>query len=171
MLDQFESPTQIWTCVNSIDVLLEGCKERLNEKALENFKKIDFIKMIQMNSPLLKDALYDMCKNLVTIFSSSLSILELDLRFIEYQLQSDNVEYELFDLWLYVLRTVEFENYPDLKAMCIDFFVSYFSILTQSGYLMKYSVLVSEILQEYILADMIPSILDQTTRQVAQFNL
>lgn len=111
--------------------------------------------MLTLDSPLLKDAIFDMCKNLISMFKGSASILEINFKLLDHNIQSC-IDYELFDLWLYVLRIFEFEDKPDAKQISALFLSSYYGILKECGLNHKYSVLVSEIIQEYILADMIP---------------
>lgn len=111
--------------------------------------------MLTLDSPLLKDAIFDMCKNLISMFKGSASILEINFKLLDHNIQSC-IDYELFDLWLYVLRIFEFEDNPDAKQISALFLSSYYGILKECGLNHKYSVLVSEIIQEYILADMIP---------------
>ena len=162
-LNRFTSPTQIWKCMNLLGVLIEGWNENSDESALENFKNIDFMKVIQMESPFLKDTLYDMWKNLITIFKGSISIFEINFKLIEFYIQSAP-DYELFDQWLYVMRIFDFNNNQEAKQMWIQFFITYHNTLKEYGMSVKFSILVSEIIQEYILADMVPSILDTSQK-------
>lgn len=153
-LNEFESPTQIWRCVNLISLLIEGCKENSDENTLIHFKNINFMKMIQLDSLLLKEALYDMCKNLISIFRSSHSILEINFTLIEHNLKI-KPDYELFDLWLYILRIFELNENPDAQKMCYTFLQTYYEALFQCGKNGKFTVQICQIIFEYILANLI----------------
>ena len=157
-LNKFNSPTQIWRCVNLVSLLIEGCKDTSDEHALEHFKNINFIKMITLDSPLLKEAIYDMWKNLVSIFKSSMSILEINFKLLEHNIKAW-IEYELFDLWLYVMRIFELDNNQVARLVWSEFLANNYYTLWEWGMNSKYSVLVSEILVEYILADLVPQLL------------
>jgi hypothetical protein len=154
-MSEFQSPMQIWKFVNLISVLIEGCKENSDEETLNNFKNIDFLKIINLDSPLLKEAIYDMCKDLMSIFKNSLSIFEINFKLLEHNIQS-NIEYELFDHWLYLIRIFDFETSTDAAKVCSDFGAIYYDTLKQCGMHCKYSVVVSEILQEYVLSGLVP---------------
>ena len=160
-LNKFNSPTQIWRWVNLVSLLIEGWKDASDENTLEHFKNINFIKMITLDSPLLKEAIYDMCKNLVSIFKSSMSILEINFKLLEHNIKAW-VEYELFDLWLYVMRIFELDKNQVARLVCSEFLSNNYHILWEWGTNAKYSVLVSEILVEYILADLVPEALDNS---------
>lgn len=64
ILNHFQSPTQIWKCINFITVLIEGCNSQTqnSNEALLVFKDIDFPKLLSSDNDLLKEALIDMCK-------------------------------------------------------------------------------------------------------------
>lgn len=68
--------------------------------------------MIELDSLLLREALYDMCKNLISIFRNSISILEINFILIEHNIKK-KIEFEVLDLWLYILRIFEFEENAD----------------------------------------------------------
>ena len=68
--------------------------------------------MIELDSLLLREALYDMCKNLISIFRNSISILEINFILIEHNIKK-KIEFEVHDLWLYILRIFEFEENAD----------------------------------------------------------
>jgi len=91
---------------------------------------------------------------LISISKNSLPILEINFKLLEYNLQK-KVEYEVFFHWLYVLRIFEIERNFEGKKIIFEFLSVYYDTLRQSGLDMKYSVLVSDIFQEYILSDMI----------------
>lgn len=154
-MSEFEAPMQIWKFVNLISVLIEGCKENSDEESLNNFKNIDFLKIIKLDSPLLKEAIYDMCKNLMSIFKNSLSIFEINFKLLEHNIQS-NIEYELFEHWLYLIRIFDFETSTDAAKLCSNFGALCYDTLKQCGTSAKYSVVICEILQEYVLSGLVP---------------
>lgn len=113
------------------------------------------MRIVSLDSPLIKEAFYDMCKNLISISVNSISILEINFKFIEHNIQK-GVDYDLFFHWLYLMRIFDLEKSPEAMKVVKEFFHVYSDSLLHSGLNQKFSVLVCDILQEYLLADLIP---------------
>ncbi|CAI2375884.1 unnamed protein product [Moneuplotes crassus] len=150
--------------VNLITLLIEGCKENSGEGVLENFKNIDFMRIVSLDSPLIKEALYDMCKNLISISHDSLSIFEINFKLLEHNIQV-SIDYDLFFHWLYLLRISDLEHNPNAGQICQQFINTYAEPLLQSNSSPKFSVLTSDIIHEHILSNLIPLSGDSLTIQ------
>lgn len=70
---------------------------------LEEFKAIDFPKLICSDNELLREALIEMCKQLIGLFTSSLPVLEICTELIQYGMNA-NVDKECYlNLWLVLI--------------------------------------------------------------------
>jgi len=90
------------------------------------------MRIISLDSPLIKEALYDMCKNLISISVNSISILEINFKFIEHNIQKE-IDFDLFFHWLYLLRIFDLESNPGAMKITKEFLDIYYNSLLQAG--------------------------------------
>ena len=65
LLAALNSPELLWKCINLVSVLLEGCRDGETLDSLEEFKNVNFVKLLGTDSELIEEALVDMCSSLV----------------------------------------------------------------------------------------------------------
>ena len=67
--------------------MLEGCRDGEALDSLEEFKNVNFVKLLGTDSELIEEALVDMCCSLVQMRPSSRILLELSLTLLSHKLQ------------------------------------------------------------------------------------
>ena len=77
------------------------------------FWEIDFPKLVKSENELLKEALIDMCKQLLSLFKSSQVILNISLDLIQFGLSLDPDKSSYLNLWIKLMRNFSFETNPE----------------------------------------------------------
>jgi hypothetical protein len=129
LFNTFNMPNLVWKMVNYLSFILEKNTEN-PEKLIECLKQLNIIKLLQLNSEQVHDALIDMLKHLLAHQPNSSIILEMCVTLLDHCLTKTQHLDDAMSFWVFTMRVTSLDNTAkiQLKNLFMKFCVSYGSV-------------------------------------------
>lgn len=136
LFNTFIMPNLVWKMVNYLSFILEKNTESA-EKLIECLKQLNVIKLLQLNSDQVHDALIDMLKHLLAHQPNSSIILEMCVTLLDHCLTKTQHLDDAMCFWTYTMRVTTFDNPAkfQLKNLFMKFCISYGSVTNEHLYI------------------------------------
>lgn len=125
----FVQPNLVWKMVNFLSFILEKNTDSANQ-LVECLKQLNILKLLNLNSDNVHDALIDMLKQLLAHHPSSSIILEMCITLLDHCLTKSQHLDDAMTFWVYTMRVADLSNpsLGQLKKLFMKFCVSYGNI-------------------------------------------
>ena len=136
LFNTFTMPNLVWKMVNYLSFILEKNTES-PEQLIECLKQLNIIKLLNLNSDNVHDALIDMFKHLLAYQPNSSIILEMCVTLLDHCLTKTQHLDDCMTFWVFTMRVTSEDNpaKSQLKNLFSKFFLSYGSVSKEFLYI------------------------------------